>query len=175
MEGLDELRFRRPSEDDYPDVLAALDTWWGEIGGDDGGTHRAGLLPRLFFQHFNDTSIIVHHNNQLVAFLVGFLSQSAPREAYIHFVGVAPEFQAHGLGRELYERFFALAADHGRDTIRAITSVSNLGSQQFHRRLGFRVSTPIPNYDGQDADRVTFVMHRPLRLHGVRNLGEPNG
>ena len=36
---------------------------------------------------------------------VGFMSQSRPAEAYIHFVGVHPDERGHGLGRRLYEHF----------------------------------------------------------------------
>src|SRR6476646_4523170 len=41
-------------------------------------------------------------------------------EAYIHFVGVDPARRTTGLGRTLYERFFAAVAD--RSVVRAVTS-----------------------------------------------------
>ena len=151
-----DLTFRTPTESDHPEVLAALDSWWGGVGGAAGGAQRAALLPRLFFQHFADTSLVVLACDRLIAFLVGFLSQSRPNEAYIHFVGVDPEHQGCGLGTELYERFFATSRGHARRTVHAITSVTNTGSQEFHRRLGFTVSEPITNYDGRGGDRVTF-------------------
>lgn len=151
-----DLTFRTPTESDHPDVLAALDSWWGGVGGATGGAQRAALLPRLFFQHFADTSVVLHDGDRLIAFLVGFLSQSRLDEAYIHFVGVDPGHQGCGLGTELYERFFSTAREHARRTVHAITSVTNSGSQEFHRRLGFTVSEPIANYDGRGGDRVTF-------------------
>src|SRR5437016_73337 len=33
--------------------------WWGGLGGQDGSKQRALLVPRLFFQHFTDTSYLV--------------------------------------------------------------------------------------------------------------------
>jgi GNAT superfamily N-acetyltransferase len=66
----------------------------------------ADMLPKLFFQHFQDTSFVVEHDDQIVAFLVGFVSQTYPEQAYIHFVGVHPEYRKNGLAKQLYERFF---------------------------------------------------------------------
>jgi hypothetical protein len=40
---------------------------------------RALLLPRLFFQHFTDTSLVAERDGQMAGFLIGFLSQS-PRD-----------------------------------------------------------------------------------------------
>ncbi len=62
----------------------------------------APMLPRLFFVHFEGTSYVVDDGDgQLAAFLIGFLSQTDPAEAYIHFVGVSPEHRGGGLGRQL--------------------------------------------------------------------------
>ncbi len=155
-----ELTFCALTESDHPHVMAALEEWWGDVGGANGGAQRAALLPRLFFQHFADTSRVVLDEGRMVAFFVGFLSQSRPDEAYIHFVGVHPEYQGRGLGSGLYEWFFRTARDHGRTTVRAITSVSNTDSQAFHRRLGFTVSDPVADYDGAGGDRVTFARVR---------------
>ncbi|MFI9507784.1 GNAT family N-acetyltransferase [Nocardia sp. NPDC052566] len=153
-----DLSFRASAEDDHPRVLEVLGRWWGGLGGDEGARQRASLLPRLFFQHFNDTSFIVERDGELVGFLVGFLSQSHPDEAYIHFVGIAPELQGHGLGRTLYEKFFDLVRRHNRTTVRAITSPANTGSQSFHAQMGFTATlSPHPHYDGPDLTRVTFV------------------
>jgi GNAT superfamily N-acetyltransferase len=160
------LTYRRPTEADHARVLAVLDGWWGRLGGAEGTAQRAALLPRLYFQHFTDTSFIVEQDGRLVAFLIGFLSQSRPADAYIHFVGVATEFQRHGLGRDLYQRFFDLVRPHGRTVVRAITSVTNTESQAFHLRMGFTAEPSAHqvdgrpahlDYDGPGLDRVTFV------------------
>jgi hypothetical protein len=65
------------------------------------------MLPRLFFEHFTDTSFAAERGGELTGFLVGFVSQSRPGEAYVHFVGVRPDECDRGLGQQLYERFFA--------------------------------------------------------------------
>jgi len=93
-----QIRPIRPS--DYRPVVSVVDSWWG-------GRQMAGMLPRLFFEHFTGTSFAAERDGGLAGFLVGFLSQSRPGEAYIHFVGVHPAERGSGLGRRLYEHFFA--------------------------------------------------------------------
>lgn len=151
-----ELIYRTSTEQDYPDVVAALDSWWDYPEADARPSQRAALVPRLFFQHFTDTSLIVRDEDRLAAFLIGFLSQSRPDEAYIHFVGVEPRYRGRGIGADLYERFFAVIRKNRRRKVLAITSASNTGSQAFHRRMGFTVSDPITNYDGRGGVHVTF-------------------
>jgi predicted GNAT superfamily acetyltransferase len=76
-----------------------------------------------------------------VGFLIGFLSQSRPDEAYIRLVAVHPEQRGAGVGRALYERFFAVTRERGRAVVRSVTSPGNQASVAFHARLGF-VSNP---------------------------------
>ncbi|WP_290862239.1 GNAT family N-acetyltransferase [Hamadaea sp.] len=145
-----EIRPARP--EDYDSVVAVVDDWWGRP--------IAGVLPRLFFDHFHRTSLIATMDGTLAGFLVGILSPSEPAEAYIHFVGVAPAARGTGLGRVLYERFFDLARADGRTRIGAITSPVNAGSIAFHQRMGFAVRGPVEAYDGPGKDMMVFS--RPL-------------
>jgi len=82
----------------------------------------ADKLPRLFFEHFTDTSFAAERDGKLARFLAGFISQSRPGEAYIHFAGVDPAERGSGLGRLLYEAFFAAAEARGCVLVRAVTS-----------------------------------------------------
>ncbi|MGH2522676.1 MAG: GNAT family N-acetyltransferase [Anaerolineales bacterium] len=143
------MTLRAPTESDHARVLAILSDWWG-------GRDLSHLLPRLYFQHFTDTSFIIEQEGRLVAFLIGFMSQSDPRVAYIHFVGVHPEFRRARLGQALYERFFELARARGAHEVHCVTAPVNTGSIAFHTRLGFVPSEPISNYDGPGDDRVGF-------------------
>jgi ribosomal protein S18 acetylase RimI-like enzyme len=61
------------------------------------------MLPRLFFTHFRDTSFVAEDGGGgLAGFLCGFLSQTYPDQAYVHFVGVAPQHRGAGLASALY-------------------------------------------------------------------------
>jgi ribosomal protein S18 acetylase RimI-like enzyme len=116
------------------------------------------VLPKLFFLHFEGTSFVAEDaDGKLVAFLIGFLSQTDPDEAYIHFVGVAPEQRGSGVGRKLYERFFEAVRAEGRGVVRCVTSPSNTTSIAFHEAMGFGVDRVAEDYDGPGEDRVLFV------------------
>lgn len=66
--------------------------WWD-------GRDLTPMLPRLFLIHFFDTSFIIENRqNELVAFLIGFLSQSKPDQGYIHFAGIHPDYRRIGIG-----------------------------------------------------------------------------
>jgi GNAT superfamily N-acetyltransferase len=156
-------RIRALSPADYPFVISVIDDWWG-------GREVAGKLPRLFFEHFTDTSFAADRDGRLAGFLAGFVSQSRPGEAYIHFVGVDPAQRGAGLGRLLYERFFQAARARGCVLVRAVTSPVNRGSVAFHQQMGFQLEPgdaqvdgiPVSfGYDGPGGDRVRFI--RSLR------------
>jgi len=146
------IRHAQPS--DYGRVIQHVNAWWD-------GREMAPILPQLFFVHFEGTSFVADaEDGHLAGFLVGFISQTDGTEAYVHFVGVAPEQRGSGLGRELYERFFAAAREHGCTTVRCVTSPANADSQAFHEALGFAVDRVAKDYDGPGEDRVLLV--KPL-------------
>jgi ribosomal protein S18 acetylase RimI-like enzyme len=142
------IRHAEPA--DYLRVTAVLDEWWG-------GRQMAAMLPKLFFVHFRDTSFVAEDDDGLAGFLCGFRSQTFSDEAYVHFVGVDPARRGTGLGRELYERFFAAVAP--RTIVRAVTSTVNEPSVAFHRAIGFEVERVDEQYDGRTEPRVLLVKH----------------
>jgi predicted GNAT superfamily acetyltransferase len=139
---------RGAAVDDHLRVLAVVDEWWG-------GRPIAGLAQRLFFEHFADSSLIVEDERGLAGFLLGFLSQSRPHEAYVHMVGVHPDRRGSGLARDLYERFFDLARNRRRGVVTCITSPVNRGSIAFHTAMGFTTELD-PDHDGPGHDRIVF-------------------
>ncbi len=143
---------------DYVPIIQIINEWWG-------GRPMAGLLQRLFFEHFQPTSFVIEENAEIQGFLVGFQSQTTPTQAYIHFVGVHPSMRGQGIGRRLYEHFFEVVRQLGCTEIRAITSPVNTGSIAFHTRMGFAILpgdveidgiAVTTNYDGCGNDRVLF-------------------
>jgi ribosomal protein S18 acetylase RimI-like enzyme len=141
-----EIRHAEPR--DYAEVIGVVDEWWG-------GRAMAAMLPKLFFVHFRDTSFVAEEDGRVVGFLCGFRSQTYDDEAYIHFVGVDPAQRGSGLGRELYERFFAAVAP--RSVVRAVTSPLNERSLAFHRALGFDLERVDDDYDGRGESRALLV------------------
>jgi ribosomal protein S18 acetylase RimI-like enzyme len=141
------VNIRHAEPEDHARVAAVIDEWWG-------GRQMRDMLPRLFFTHFRDTSFVAEEDGALAGFLCGFLSQTYPDQAYVHFVGVSPDRRGAGLARELYERFFAAARDAGRTSVHCVTSPANTASIAFHQRLGFEIEGEQENYDGAGESRV---------------------
>lgn len=144
------IRPARPA--DYDSIAAVVNDWWGR--------DVQGGLPRLFLNHFYPTSLIAEHDGAMAGFLIGFHSPTQPPEAYIHYIAVHPAHRRNGLASRLYENFLTAATRSGCTVARAVTAPINERSMAFHRRMGFTVSAPIPNYDGPTHTMITFT--RPL-------------
>jgi predicted GNAT superfamily acetyltransferase len=142
------VRIRVAAESDHPRVLAVAEEWWG-------GRPIAWLAQRLFFEHFADTSLIAEDDLGLAGFLIGFLSQSRPDQAYIHMVATRADRRRSGLARDLYTRFFEVARAAGRDVVTCITAPTNDASIAFHTALGFSADLHL-DHEGPGADKIIF-------------------
>ena len=152
------MSIRHAKSQDHAYIVRVVDKWWG-------GRAMSSMLPKLFFEHFQTTSFVMEIEDHIIAFLVGFVSQTDPKQAYIHFVGVDPNERARGLGRALYEHFFHVVQSLGCASVTCVTSPVNSGSIAFHRHLGFDV---VPgnaeqnntfvhtDYDGLGKSRIIF-------------------
>ena len=135
------LTLRNSIPADHQRIIAVLKEWWG-------GRDLTWLVPRLWLNHFNDTSFVIEKEDELVAFLIGFLSPANPKEGYIHFAGVHPEYRGIGFGGYLYNRFFEICRANDRDLVRSCTSPVNKGSIAFHKKMGFILSKGDAEIDG---------------------------
>lgn len=153
------MMIRHAEAPDYERIVPVINDWWG-------GRQMEDKLPRLFFEHFQNTSFIAEKDGELIGFLSGFLSQSNPAESYIHFVGVHPDYRKVQVGKQLYEAFYRKAKEAGCKTVRCITSPVNKVSIAYHRKMGFSIEKGdkttdgvrvFSNYDGPNEDRVLFV------------------
>ena len=127
-----DIKIRNAEPSDYHRIISVVPGWWD-------GRDLTAMLPELFFDHFCDTSFVVEQGTELIGFLVGFMSQARLQEAYIHFVGVHPDYRKKGIGATLYENFFEICRKRGRTIVRSITSPVNTGSIAFHTSMGFQV------------------------------------
>ena len=141
----------RPVEaGDYEYIVPRVDHWWG-------GRKMAALLPRLFFEQFDPTTrIAVDGSGRIVGFVCGFVSQSDPELAYIHFVGVDPDSRDSGVGRTLYQWFFDRASSMGCARVKCVTAPQNTSSRAFHAAMGFTAHW-VEDYDGQGDPRIVFT------------------
>lgn len=135
------LTIRQSEPSDHPRIMAAMPDWWG-------GRDLRTSVPRLFLDHFCNTSFVAEDKEALAGFLVGFFSPARTEEGYVHFTGIAPEYRKRGLGRALYEAFFDLCRQNGRTVVRACTSPVNRDSVAFHQKMGFFLEPGDGQIDG---------------------------
>jgi GNAT superfamily N-acetyltransferase len=159
---LDSMTFRRPVEADHARIVDLVDEWWG-------GRRMRALLPRLWFQHFTDTSWVLESTDgRLAGFIVAFISQDDPTTGYVHMVAADPNWRRAGIGRAVYGRVFEDLGSRGVRRVRAISWPGNRTSVAFHTALGFRTedgagtqrlygTSAYPDYDGWGEDRVVFT------------------
>jgi predicted GNAT superfamily acetyltransferase len=144
-----DISLRTAHAADYDRIIVVVDDWWGRP--------VQHALPRLFLDHFHDTSLVAERSSgELAGFLVGFCSPAQRECAYIQFVGVAPQQRRSGLARLLYQAFFQMAAKDGRRVVRAVTAPVNSRSIAFHVAMGFSVTGPVDGYDGPSSAKVLF-------------------
>lgn len=143
---------------DYYPIIRVANDWWG-------GRSIVDILLRVFFEHFQRTSFVLEQDGAIEGFLIGFRSQTARNQAYIHAVGIDPQQRGRGLGRRLYQHFFAVVRQLGCTEVLSITSPANKGSIAFHTQLGFEILpgdayvdgvAVTTNYDGHGGVRVRF-------------------
>lgn len=158
---VDGLTVRLAEPGDHRQIIEVMPAWWG-------GRDLRHAVPRLFLEHFSNTSFVMERGGRMVGFIVGFLSQARPQEGYAHFLGVDPAYHGQGIGRRLYERFFAVCRQNGRSIIRACTSPVNKASVAFHQKMGFSLvpgdgeAQGIPyiqDYNRPGDHKVEFVKH----------------
>lgn len=168
-------RVRTAHADDYPRVATQVDAW-------SRGRFAGVALPRSFFAHFADTSLLAFEGGELSGVLVGFRSQALPEVAYVHFVAIAPGRRRQGLGRALYQRFFERVRVLGCREVQSIAPPVNSSLIAFHRQLGFQVVegggfscgiAVCPDYAGPGQHRVLFRRALdPPGEHGGERGGE---
>jgi len=136
------------TKSDFDYIVSVLDRWWG-------GPSSERAHP-VFFYELGEQALIAEEEGEVVGFLLGFVSPDDPRTAYIHLVGIHPEYRRRGVGKRLYVRFTERVAKEGVEHLKAITTVGNDGSVRFHEALGFGVAVD-PDYAGKGRSRVVFT------------------
>ncbi len=130
MKTTDSIKIRNGEPSDHEKVVSVMPGWWD-------GRDLTNSMLKVFFIHFCNTTYIAQMSDELVGFLVGFLSQSDENAGYIHFVGVHPNYRKAGIGRLLYQRFFDACKINDRLIVKSCTSPINKLSIDFHQRMGF--------------------------------------
>ena len=141
---------------DFDQILTEIVDFWGD-------ERTLFLHHPMFVNEFGNSAFVIKEDNQVIAYLFGFLSQTEA-VGYIHAVGVRLTHQRQGLGRWLYDHFSEFARSKGCKELKALTSPGNATSIAFHKGIGMEMlgepneeGTPVVrDYSGPGIDRVVF-------------------
>lgn len=90
----------------------------------------------LFLKFFKNTCFVAVENNNVVGFLLGFLSQTEPI-GYIHMLGVLPQFQKQGIATALIDKFGKTIKKHGAKKIYLTTLPEKKKAIEFYKNRHF--------------------------------------
>ena len=128
-------------------------------------------IYHIFTKFFKSTSLVVElDSGELAGFLLGFVSQEDPEEAYMHLLCVDPKIRTRGIGKSLVEKFFEAVSLKGWKKVYLITKPINWKSISFYRNLGFLEekkgniinimgASAIRNYNGMGEHMVVFYKY----------------
>ncbi len=125
-------------------------------------------IYHIFTKFFKSTSLVAElPSGEMAGFLLGFISQENPEEAYIHLLGIDSKFRRRGIGKELIEKYLDILTLKGCKKVSLITKPINWNSISFYRKLGFLEDksqdtinimgvTAIRNYNGMGEHMAVF-------------------
>ena len=147
------------NKDDYDQILAELEQFWGDAGIETISTQHSSML----FYEFGDTAFVIREGNQVIAYLFGLVSQTEPT-GYVHLIAVREDYRRKGLAKSLYAHFEGTVRARGCKGLKAIAMPWNEVSIKFHQSVGLEpVGIPdangkkvIKGYRGPGKDRVVL-------------------
>ena len=142
------MHARPMTKRDFDQIVQVIDDWWGGL--------TRNLAQPVFFYELPDMNRVVDLDGRLAGFLFGFLTPTDPPVAYVHLVGVNPDFRRKGVGRFLYTWFEGEARSRGCDAVKATTTLGNEGQLLFHQALGYDAHE-IADYAGPGRARIVFT------------------
>ena len=158
---MEDFKIKNTSEEDFVEIAELADNCSPME------TERNSIY-HIFTKFFKSTSLVAEFpSGNIAGFILGFISQENPEEAYIHMLGVDPKVRGKGIGRKLVETFLDSVALKGCKKVYLITKPINWNSISFYRKLGFLEDksgdtmnimgvTAIRNYDGKGEHMVVF-------------------
>lgn len=125
-------------------------------------------IYHIFTKFFKSTSFVAElPSKEIGGFLLGFISQENPEEAYIHLLCVDPKMRGEHVGKKLVEQFIDELSLKGCKRVYLITKPVNWNSISFYKKLGFLEdksretinilgTNAVKNYNGMGQHMVVF-------------------
>lgn len=121
---------------------------WGDI------VIERETIYHLMTKHFRQTCFVAEDRQRMIGYLLGFRSQSAPDEAYMHLIQVDPAMRGNGIGRRMFRQFEDAVRAMGCKKIVTTSRPQNKLAVAFYRRMGLK---PVQAGGTIEVDGVTAI------------------
>lgn len=142
-----DLKTRPLTKADYDVIVSIIDRWWS------GPT--SALAHHIFFHELGEQARVVDIEGRVAGFLLGFIAPQGPT-GYVHLVGIDPAYRRKHLATALYRDFEEACRSAGCTSMKAVTTLGNDASTQFHLALGWTTKR-VENYAGPRRTRIVFT------------------
>ena len=147
-----EIKIRNVKEKDFLDIMEVA-TNCEQI------PNERDSIFHILTRYFANTCFVAEKEERIVGYMLGWVSQMEETFAYIHNIGIIPDFRRKKIASDLYERFIETVREIGCNKIFLIIGPKNKISLDFPQKLGFKISQ-----EGEGID-----------IEGVRAFKDYNG
>lgn len=95
-------------------------------------------LYKIFLRYFKATFLVAEEKGDLLGFSFGFIAQSLPQTAFFWQIGVSPQAQGRGIGKELVSSFEKKAKEAGCRRLELTVDFKNIPSQKLFEKMGYK-------------------------------------
>lgn len=158
---MENIKIRGTSEEDFVEIADLAENCSPME------TERNSIY-HIFTKFFKSTSFVAElPSKELCGFILGFISQENPEEAYMHLLCVDPKIRGRYIGKNLVEKFMEEASLRGCNKVYVITKPINWKAISFYKKLGFLEdkshktlnilgANAVKNYNGMGQHMVVF-------------------
>ncbi len=131
-------------------------------------TTERNSIYHIFTKFFKNTSLVVEDEDRRVrGFLLGFISQDNPENAYIHLLCLEKSLRGRKIAADIVNEFIKIISSLGCRKISLITKPSNKTAIRFYNKIGFLSDKSdktveinginvFKGYNGPGHDKVVF-------------------
>lgn len=132
-------------------------------------TTERNSIYHTFTKFFKNTSLVLEDidNKSIKGFLLGFISQDNPQNAYIHLLCLDKSLRGNGIGMSIVDHFISLVYAMGSKKVSLICKPYNQTAIKFYKKIGFNSESSdktveiddlhvYKDYDGPGEDKIVF-------------------
>ena len=132
-------------------------------------TTERNSIYHTFTKFFKNTSLVLEDvdDKSIKGFLLGFISQDDPQNAYIHLLCLDKSLRGNGIGLSIVDHFIHLVCAMGSKKVSLICKPYNQTAIKFYKKIGFISESSDKTvevdglnvykcYDGPGDDKIVF-------------------